>query len=170
MKRIFVLTVIAVCSSLMVTAQKDGTTRFSLGPELNIATGTFANGWGLGLGVSVQAEHFYQENLSGTVYFGLLDYFGKSNGVGSKYTSTTILPLRVGGRYYIGDGFHVGAQIGLGFVSYVGSSTAFAYSPQFGYNFKTAKGQSIDAVFKYDGYAVSGGSLSSVGFRVAYIF
>jgi hypothetical protein len=170
MKKILVLTTITLCFSLMVKAQKDGLTRFSLGPEIGIATGTFANGWGFGIGASIQAEHFFQENLSGTAYFGVLDYFGKSNGVGSKNTSTTILPLRVGGRYYIGDGFHVGAQIGVGFVSYVGSTTGFAYSPQIGYNFKTSKGQSIDATFKYDGYAVSGGSLTALGIRVAYIF
>jgi len=169
MKKLFVLTAIAVCSSLMVKAQKDGITRFSLGPELGVATGTFSNFAGLGIGATIQAEHFFQENISGTAIFGLVDYFGTSYDNNLKYKSTVILPLRVGGRYYIGDGFHLGAQIGLGFVSGPLSSTGFAYSPQIGYNFKTNKGKSIDATFKYDGYAISGGSLSALGIRVAYV-
>jgi hypothetical protein len=169
MRRLFVLTAIAVCSTLMAKAQKDGVTRFSLGPEIGIATGTFSNIAGLGLGATIQAEHFFQENVSGTAIFGFVDYFGASYNNNLKYKSTLILPLRVGGRYYIGDGFHLGAQIGLGFVNGYSTSTAFAYSPQVGYNFKTKKGKLIDATFKYDGYAVSGGTLSAVGIRVAYV-
>jgi len=131
MKKLFVLTAIAVCSSLMVKAQKDGITRFSLGPELGVATGTFGNIAGFGIGATVQAEHFYQENLSGTAIIGFVDYFGSSiPNTNTKYKSSFIIPIRVGGRYYIGDGFHLGAQVGIGFVSGAISSSGFAYSPQ----------------------------------------
>jgi hypothetical protein len=174
MRKIFVLTVIAVCSSLIGVAQKYSNTkysdtRFSLGPELGFATGTFSNIAGFGIGGSVQAEHFYQPNVSGTAIFGLVDYFGASISNNTKFKATVIIPLRVGVRYYIGEGFHIGAQIGLGIVSGVYSSTGFAYSPQIGYNFKTKRGKHVDASFKYDGYAISGGSLSALGIRVAYI-
>ena len=99
-----------------------------------------------------------------------MDYFGKSIAPGVKYSATTILPLRIGARYYVGDGLHFGAQLGVGFVNYVTSTTAFAYSPQVGYNFRTARGKAIDATFKYDAYAVSGGTLAAVDIRIAYIF
>jgi hypothetical protein len=172
MKKLLVLTVIAICLTTVVKAQKDGSTRVSLGPELGVATGTFSNFAGLGIGATVQAEHFFQENVSGTALFGIVDYFGASvPNSDVKYKATVILPLRVGARFYVGDGLHFGMQIGVGFVnepSY--STTGFAYSPQFGYNFKTSKGKAIDATFKYDGYAISGGSLTAVGVRVAYIF
>jgi len=170
MRKLILLSIVAVFSSQIVSAQKLGTTRFSFGPEIGFATGTFSNIAGFGIGASIQGEHFFQENVSGTVLFGFVDYFGASINSSTKYKSSLILPLRVGARYYIGDGFHLGAQIGLGFISGVSSSTAFAYSPQVGYNFRTSKGKAIDATFKYDGYAVSGGSLSALGVRLAYIF
>lgn len=171
MRKLILLSFIIILSSLTVSAQKNGTTRFSLGPEIGFATGTFSNIAGFGIGAIIQAEHFYQENLSVTALFGFVDYFGASiPNTNTKYKSSLILPLRVGGRYYIGDGFHVGAQIGVGFISGASSSTGFAYSPQVGYNFRTSKGKAIDATFKYDGYAVSGGSLSALGVRLAYIF
>jgi hypothetical protein len=166
MRKLFVLTAIAVCSSLMVKAQKDGMTRFSVGPELGFATGTAGNFNSLGIGATIQAEHFYQENISATLLFGIVSYLGKSASSTQNYKAYTVLPLRVGGRYYIGNDFHVGAQIGLGFAT---GGTAFAYSPQIGYNFKTKKGKGVDATFKYDGYA-NGGTFSSLGIRVAYIF
>jgi hypothetical protein len=169
MKRIFLITMIGVCSSVVVNAQRLGTTKFNVGPEIGIATGTFSNVAGLGIGATIQAEHFYKENLSATAIFGVVDYFGAAVSNNTKYKATLILPLRVGARYYIGEGFHLGAQIGVGFVSGgVGSSTGFAYSPQIGYNFKTAKGKLVDASFKYDGYAISGGSLTALGIRLAY--
>ncbi|MEI9934342.1 MAG: outer membrane beta-barrel protein [Ferruginibacter sp.] len=171
MRKIITLTAIIILSSFIAMAQKkEIATRFSAGPELGFATGTFSNGWGLGIGVSGQGEHFFQNNISGTALLGITSYVGKSIGSGIKNTSTTIVPLRIGARYYIADNFHVGAQIGVGFISYVTSTTAFAYSPQIGYNFKTKPGYSIDASFKYDGYSKSGGSLGAFGIRVAYIF
>ncbi len=64
--------------------------------------------------------------------------------------------------------------------------TAFAYSPQMGYNFKTNKGKTIDLTLKYEGYAYGnngylyvyngvnygnyGGSVGAVGIRVGYVF
>ncbi|UAY51346.1 porin family protein [Ferruginibacter albus] len=170
MRKIFALTLIAISFASISFAQKDGT-RFSGGVELGFPTGSFGDVSTFGIGASLQAEHFFQENVSGTVYFGFLDYFGKSISSSVKYKATTILPLRIGARYYIGDGLHLGAQLGVGFISSpFSSTTGFAYSPQIGYNFKTNKGKAVDLTFKYDGYAVSGGSLSALGIRAAYIF
>ena len=170
MKKAIVLTLFAVCTSIMAMAQKDGKTKFSAGPEIGIATGTFGLSWGLGIGVSAQAEHFFQENVSGTALLGLISYFGKSYAPGKKYTAYTTIPLRVGVRYYIGDGFHAGLQIGVGFLSYGGSSTtAFAYSPQLGYNFKTNKNKAIDLTLKYDAYTKNG-TIGAIDLRVAYVF
>lgn len=165
MRRLIVLTAIAACSSLMVKAQKIGMTRFSLGAELSVTTGTASITNSLGIGASIQAEHFYQEDISGTASFGITSYLGKSASATQNYKAYTVFPLMVGGRYYIGNGFHLGAQIGLGFAT---GGTAFAYSPQIGYNFKTSKGKSIDTDFKYNGYA-NDGTFSAVGIRVAYV-
>ena len=47
--------------------------------------------------------------------------------------------------------------------------TAFAYSPQIGYEFKTKTDKKIDATFKYDAYSKNG-TIGALGFRLAYIF
>ena len=165
MKRIFLIAVIGVCS-VAVNAQRLGTTKFSIGPEVGFATGTSATSNGLGGGATIQAEHFYQENISATLLFGFVGYTGRSLNSTSNYKAFNVFPLRIGGRYYIGEGFHLGAQLGVGFAT---GGTAFAYSPQVGYNFKTNKGKKIDATFKYDGY-VNNGTFSALGIRLAYIF
>lgn len=168
MKKVISLMIVSICVSLVGMAQ-NGVTRFSVGPELGIATGTFGLGWGLGIGASAQAEHFFQENLSGTALVGFVSYLGKSIGNGLKYKAINIIPLRVGARFYPVEGFHLGAQIGLGFLTGGGSSsTAFSYSPQVGYNFKTNSGKPIDATFKYDGYTKDG-TLGALGIRVALV-
>ena len=166
MRKFFLLIVVLVFSSTIVLAQKNGKTRFSVGAELGLTTGTSALTNSLGIGASVQAEHFFQEDLSGTVLFGVVSYIGRSASSTQNYKAYSVTPLRAGVRYYIGDGFHIGAQIGVGFAT---GGTAFAYSPQIGYNFKTSKGKSIDTDFKYDGYSNSG-TFSALGIRVGYIF
>jgi hypothetical protein len=59
-------------------------------------------------------------------------------------------------------------QAGVAFLNN-GGGTAFAYSPQLGYEFKTKTDKAIDASFKYDGYSKNG-TLGAVGVRIAYIF
>ncbi|HCY89845.1 MAG TPA: hypothetical protein DHV17_06255, partial [Chitinophagaceae bacterium] len=163
MKKILAIVLIAMCSFQSVTAQRTGETSISIGPELLFTSGKFADFWGLGIGGSAQAERFFKDNVSGLAYFGFNTFSGKTvrGIVNVKYKSQNIIPIRLGARYYIGEGFHVGPQLGVGFLSTGGSSeTAFAYSLQAGYNFNTKKGKSVDAAFKYDGYSKSGGAFS----------
>lgn len=171
MKKVFLLFAVFFGISELVSAQRNSGTSLSVGPELHFATGNFADGWSLGLGGSVQAEHYFNDNVSGTAFFGYNNFTGKTvdRSLNTKNKNYSILPLRVGARYYMLESFHVGPQLGVGFLS-VGniSQTALAYSLQAGYNFNTKKGRAVDATIKYDGYAKSGGSISAFGFRVAY--
>lgn len=157
--------------TLNAGAQKIGKTKFSIGPEAGVVTGTYSSIWGFGLGASAQVEHFFKDNVSGTGIVGVISYFGKSYGSGLKYKANNIIPIRIGVRYYIGEGFHAGAQLGVGILGNGGSSsTGVSYSPQIGYNFKTNKGKAVDATFKYDGYSRKGGTVGALGIRLAYIF
>ena len=170
MKKLIFVAVIAVFSCLTGWAQKNGSTRLSAGPEIGFASGTFGLNWGLAIGVSGQVEHFFQDKLSGTAFIGINDYFGKKISSGARLTSTTIIPIRIGARYYLSEGFHAGLQLGVGFINYAGlGSTAFAYSPQIGYNFKTNKNKAIDLTFKYDGYSTTQ-TYGALNLRAAYIF
>ncbi len=174
MKKIIVLTSIFLNISFLALAQREGKTRFSIGPELGIATSNPLEavpgnkGWGLGIGASAQAEHFFQKNVSGTFYVGLVSYAGRSAGSNLKNKAYTVIPLKVGGNLYAGTNFHLGAQIGVGLNSESGTSvTTFAYCPQIGYNF-SKNDHPLDLTLKYDGYA-GHGNFSALGLRLSLI-
>jgi hypothetical protein len=173
MNKLIIVIAVTFFSAISVTAQKSGATKLSAGPEIGIATGSFNQKLSLGIGISGQVEHFFQDKISGTGLIGIMSYFGKRipGQNDAKYTSAVIVPIRVGARYYIGDAFHIGLQMGVGIISglYLYNGTAFSYSPQIGYNFKTNKNRKIDASFKYDAY-VQHVTIGAVGVRLAYVF
>ncbi|MEO6681739.1 MAG: hypothetical protein ABIN48_02850 [Ginsengibacter sp.] len=166
---------LAVCLSVSTISfgQKYGTTKFSLGPEIGIATSNpFKNtnnkGFGIGAGASAQIEHFFQESISGVVSAGIVYYSGRSSGSTEKNKAYVAIPVLVGGNAFVGDRFHIGARIGAGLNSVSGiSSTTFAYSPQIGYNFSRNE-KPLDLTLKYDGYAGKY-NFSALGLRLSFI-
>lgn len=170
MKKLLACTALAMASSLMVMAQNKADLRFSIGPELDFATGTFSNTHSVGIGATVQAEKFIQQNLYGTGTIGIVIFNGKSiGGTNVKFTGQTIIPLKIGVKYFLAGGLYGAAQIGAGFLSNFAKGTAFAYTPQLGYEFQTKTGRAADIAIKYDGYSKNG-TIGALGLRVAYIF
>lgn len=169
MKRIILFSVATLIITSNATAQRERQTRFSIGPELGIVTGNASTRWGLGIGASADVQHFFQEKLTGDFSIGYVTYAGKSAGVGYKNKNYTTIPIRVGGRYFVGDNFHMGAQLGVG-INRIGGvgNTQFSYSPQIGYNFKSKNDKPLDATLKYDGYAGKG-NFSAIGIRLSLI-
>jgi hypothetical protein len=182
MKKLIFLTAVTLFTTVVSLAQKsDNKLKLSVGPELAFASGGFSNTHSFGIGGTAQLEIKMQEKLMGVAYGGIIFYNGKSAGSGIKSKGVTIVPVRVGIKYYLSGSIYAGFQAGLGFVqgpdpytlsniTYSYQGTAFSYSPQIGYEFQTNSGKSIDATLKYDGYAKSGGGIGSFGLRVAYIF
>ncbi len=169
MKKLILSVMIVLGASSLAMAQSDSKFKVSIGPELSFATGAFSNTHSFGIGGSIQAEVLLQQHLYGTATLGIISYNGKSYGAGTKFKGATFIPVRVGVKYFLSGGVYGAAQLGVAFLNNGGGS-AFAYSPQLGYEFKTKSEKAIDASFKYDGYSVSGGTLGAIGFRVAYIF
>ncbi len=167
MKQLIVCTAVAMASFNTANAQ-DHNFKFSVGPELSFASGSFSNTHSVGIGGVVQGEVPLQENLFGTATLGIISYNGKSIGNGLKYKGQTIIPLRVGVKYFLSGGIYGAAQLGLGFFNN-SVGTAFAYSPQVGYEFKTKSDKALDASFLYEGYSKNG-TLGAIGFKLAYIF
>ena len=168
MKKLFVLACVCAVSALVQAQDKDGM-KFSVGAELGFASGGFSNTHSIGIGGSAQLEIPLQDKLNGVAYGGILMYNGKSAGGGVKFKGQTIIPVRVGVKYFLTDGIYGSFQAGLGFLTSFGSGTAFSYSPQVGYEFKTKSGKAVDATFKYDAYAKNG-TIGALGFRLAYVF
>jgi len=175
MKKLLLSIVLMVIVSMAAFSQ-DKKFSFSVGPELGFATGSFSNSHSIGTGGTVQAEYYVMDKLKATATFGVLAYAGKSVTVsGQKYKNPgqTIVPLRVGAKYFLSGGLYGGAQLGVAFLGNYASTTAFAYSPiMIGYEFKTKSDKSIDATVKYDGYTGSGGigTIGIFGVRLAYVF
>ena len=90
---------VALSTSSLILAQSQASFKFSAGPELGFATGSFSNTHSIGIGGTAQAEVYLQEHLYGTATFGIISYNGKSNGAGTKYKGETFLPLRVGAKF-----------------------------------------------------------------------
>lgn len=175
MKKLIVAAIIIITYSVPSFAQNENKFSFSIGPELGFATGSFSNTHSVGTGGTVQAEYYVQDKLKATATFGILAYIGKTVTITNqkfKYPSQTIIPLRVGGKYFLTGGVYAGLQTGVAFLSNYASTTAFAYSPLVGYEFKTKSDKSIDATLKYDGYSAGGGvgTIGALGIRLAYVF
>ena len=174
MKKILLLLAVALTTASIAMAQRNGKTRFSIGPELGIAASnplkdvSGNKGWGLGIGASAEVEHFFRENMSGTFHAGFVGYNGRSTGSSTKNKAYTVIPLTIGARAYAGNRLHAGAQFGVGLNNIGGiGQTAFAYSPQVGYNF-SKNDKPLDITIKYDGYACHG-NFSALGIRLSII-
>lgn len=117
---------------------------------------------------SLQIEHFFREQVSGSLYAGLIGFAGRAASSNTKNKAYTTIPVRAGVSYYLGNRIHFGAQFGVGLNSYNGkSATAFAYGPQVGYNFSRNQ-KPLDLTLKYDGYAGNGG-FSAISLRLSLI-
>jgi len=167
MKKIFLFAVSVMLISSAGFAQQDNKFKFSVGAELGIATGNFSNGYSFGIGGTGQIEFPIQDKFRGTATGGIVFYNGKSIGNGVKNTGLTVIPIRVGGKYYITSSVYGALQLGVGFLN-KGLGTAFAYSPQIGYEFLSKNNKPIDIGFKYDAYAKNG-TLGSLGIRLAFV-
>ncbi|MES2850134.1 MAG: hypothetical protein V4685_13835 [Bacteroidota bacterium] len=171
MKKLILLTAVTIFASAVCVAQKREGLKLSVGPELAFTTGSFSNTHSIGIGGTAQLEIKLQEKLQGVAYGGFMFYNGKSVITSStKNVGQTIIPIRIGVKYFLAGSIYGSLQAGVGLLSNYYTGSAFSYSPQVGYEFETKNGKSIDATLKYDGYAKSGGGIGSFGLRIAYIF
>ena len=167
MKKIFLFTVITTLISSGSFAQQDNKFKFSVGAELGLATGNLSETHSFGIGATGQIEFPIQEKFKGTATGGIIFYNGKSIGNGVKNTGLTVIPIRIGGKYYLTSSVYGALQIGVGFLN-KDLGTAFAYSPQIGYEFLSKNNKPVDIAFKYDAYAKNG-TLGSLGIRLALV-
>ena len=116
--------------------------------ELPIAAGTLFT-------VSAGYENFlYKSEYKDFLKLGGIDRSGEG-----------FVPVKVGIKYYIENGFFAEGQLGAVFGTRSGSGTAFAYSPGVGYTFDGG----FEAGVRYEGWSHDG-TVSQVALRLAYRF
>jgi hypothetical protein len=177
MKKLLVVFTVFTLSVIGVQAQsKDQTFTFGGGVHLALPTGNFGDGWSFGLGVQLQGEYKFADNVTGVGTIGYSSFFGKTqtfpDGTGgtisAKTPSVGLIPILVGARFYPSESFFIGAQIGYGVFTNTGGgsgSSGFDYYPQIGYNTSM-----FQFILGYNAVSVTGGTLAHVGLTGIYKF
>jgi hypothetical protein len=183
MKKVLLSAALIVAVAFGANAQKgedDGAKlKFSVGLEAALPLGDFGTSSSFGIGATAQANYNVAESIDLTLNAGYISFAGKDivipaqtvfgitiPGSTVKGVATGFIPVLAGLQYQFGGGLYGSAQLGLTFGSGSGSSSIFTYAPGVGYKIT----DNIDALLKYTGYSQTGGSLSTVGLRVAYTF
>ncbi|HEX4373928.1 MAG TPA: hypothetical protein VHZ50_11550 [Puia sp.] len=174
-KKLLILAVLFV-SIISVNAQSKSSDDFVFGGGINLGLplGDFGDLTTFGIGIKLQAEKMFTDQVSGIASIGYTDFFGKTvtfdNGLGGtssgKYPSFGLIPILVGGRYYFSPMFFAGVQIGLGIgTGGSGSSTGFDYLPQVGYN-----ADAYQIVLGYNGVSQTGYTANHLDLSFVYKF
>ncbi|MEP6584818.1 MAG: outer membrane beta-barrel protein [Ginsengibacter sp.] len=170
-KLLLAIAVIAI--STMTTQAQDNSLkelRFSIGVEPSLPIGDFNDaGYNFGIGGSVQGEYKVADDFGLTLNAGYINYSAKDitvGGVNYNGGSFGIVPVLAGFKYYFSPKVYGHGQLGIGIGTSKGASSEFAYSPGIGFMLS----RNFDILLKYLAYSANGGTLGSIGARVAYNF
>lgn len=164
MKKLFFIAALTA-ASFGVQAQDTSPLKFSLGVEAALPIGDFADVSSFGIGGTVQADYMAAESLALTLNAGYISFSGKTI-LGQKLDASGFIPVLAGIKYYFTPQLYGSGQLGVTFGDEKGAGSIFTYAPGLGYKFS----ENFDGLIKYTGYSQSGGSISTVGVRLAYTF
>jgi hypothetical protein len=118
--------------------------------------------WPAGIGADLLAQYGVTPHLAVTGDAGLTSLFGRKD-----IKNYTIVPVRLGLRYFATQNFYLAAKTGVGFLKVKGidGATALAYSVGGGIVLK----KKTDLSVMYDGYSKDG-TIGLIAFRVGYFF
>ncbi|HAN66307.1 MAG TPA: hypothetical protein DCQ34_08625 [Chitinophagaceae bacterium] len=171
MKKLFFIVALTTASFAGFAQDKSAETKklnFSVGVEAQLPIGDFADGYGFGIGGTVQADYRVADQIDLTLNAGYITFSGKTIDLGVisfKNDALGLIPVLAGAKYHFSDNIYASAQLGLSFASGSGSGSNFTYAPGIGFKFSK-----IDVLAKYTGISATGGSLNTVGVRAAYTF
>jgi hypothetical protein len=159
----------AAFSSFAQTSKEGG--KFSIGLEAGLPVGSYKDVSSFVIGGSLKYDHPIAENTFVTGSAGYNKFISKSDFKDIGYSFYGI-PVKVGVKYFFAESFYGEAQLGAAFTrasadnTPSSSKTAFAYAPGIGYSF----GGGVDLGVRYEGWAISGGTISQIAARLAYSF
>jgi hypothetical protein len=155
--------------------------RLSVGPDAGFPVGSLSDTHNWNLGGSIQADFPIATGLDVTANAGFNNFFGKDYTVGpvtGKYTDISLIPVKVGLKYFPVENFYIQGEAGASFIANkekIGAteSTAFTYAPQIGVLFPVGNKNYIDAGIRYESntkFYTNGNTNNFFGIRVAYAF
>jgi len=170
MKKLLLLTAVAGLFAFSSVNAQTKTPRLSVGAEFGFPMGDFGDVFNFGYGGSLQYQHPVAPSLLVTGSAGYMNFQSKEI-LGVKVNSGAI-PVKAGARYYFGENFFAGAELGAAFSteSGEGNSTAFVYAPGIGIDYPVSDKGAIELGARYEGWSQNGGTNGFIGLRLAYNF
>jgi hypothetical protein len=161
MKKAIFATCILFASLAGKSQNKD--LKFGGGIDIGIPVSNLS-GTSLGAGVDLLAHYSLSNQAAITGDIGYMALFAKSGG-----STSNLIPLRAGLRFYPSKEFYLAGKIGVGFISnsssYTTSVTSTAYSIGAGY----MMGAKSEIGASYDGYSKNG-TIGLINLRVGFFF
>jgi hypothetical protein len=173
MKKNLLMLALFGCLAFNAFAQKNDGGKFSFGLEGGAPLGNTKLVSNLIFGASLKYEQPIAGKISLTISGGYTyisysnDY--KVNSIGFYGTTTAgegYIPLKVGIKYFIKNGFYAEAQAGSAISTQSGGGAAFAYSPGIGVKFD----KNFDFGIRFEGWTKSGNAINQAAARLAYSF
>lgn len=171
-----VVTAAAIFFSVNANAQTvdKSAWRLGVGVEGLLPTGNLHDVSNVGIGGTARLQYGVSQNVALTLTSGYYNYFGKAiPGVpDTKYPSFGLVPLKVGAKAFVADGFYFSGEVGAGFETkdvYANGdgskNTKLLLSPGLGWANK-----SWDVGARYENFSGQSNSYGTVALRIAYGF
>jgi len=169
MKKVFLAATFVVASFMGAYAQPAEGFQFGAGLRASLPIGDFSDSYSFGIGAELQGEYGISDMISAVATTGYTSFFAKKislpGGGSIKPDALGYIPILVGARVYPSSNFFIGGQVGYGVFTGSGSSGAFNYQPQVGYNAET-----FQVALNYNGLSKSGTTSSHIGLSAIYKF
>ncbi|HWB62276.1 MAG TPA: outer membrane beta-barrel protein, partial [Chitinophagales bacterium] len=176
MKVLILVLLSSVFTWFTCEAQSMPGSKFNAGLEVAIPAGKVTSTYKTGFGGSLKYEYradtgFYFTLSAGYISFPVTDNAKLAmQQAGYNRSSFGFIPIKIGGKFYIGKQFFGEVQLGNTFEVNVdrlasGAASAFTFSPGAGYSFDNG----LELGARYEGWFTSG-LFSQYAFRVAYRF
>lgn len=154
--------VVALFFTTSVSAQSGDSKATRLGIGLNVGVPT-TKGYSLAIGGDLRLQKDFSSNISGLLSAGYTNFSLKDSYGGGSFG---MVPIKAGAKVFFAESAYVSGELGAGFGTKSGSSTAFLWAPGIGYGFDNG----LDLGLRYEGAEFKGTSLGQVALRIAYGF
>lgn len=166
---LFVFLLLLQSNSGFSQISKFHTWNLSMGTDALFPENNFKKTHKLGIGLTAKAEYLFAKHTSVIFSTGIYTLNGKTNLLNPDGEAATTLPLKIGGRYYLGN-FYIGGETGWLYQQGFKPNNGFLYTFFIGDELIANRhGNSLDISLRHEAW-VTDEIRSFVGLRLAYEF